>query len=90
MKNNIKKFIKIIFEDIKKNLDCIIPASIFFSGVLIAALVSLGIIEFKAIFWYSGILLGICTVKLIWMVMGDIINYIKITWRKSKQGEFEK
>lgn len=90
MKRNIKLFIELIYKDFLNNLDVIIPLSIFSSGVLIVILISLGIINFEAIFWFLGLMIVVFTLRLIWWVLGDIIKYIKITWRKSKQGKFEK
>lgn len=82
-----KRFLKIIWKDIIDNMSCVILILVWTPIIILTLLISLRIISFKVMFWYLGIVGCIVLIKVLYMIITDIIIYLKNCWNKSKDYE---
>lgn len=76
-----KRFLHVIWKD---NKFFVIPILFWTTIIIVAILTSLRIISFEVMFWYLGIVLCIVATKSLYMIITDIIIYLKNCWNNAK------
>jgi hypothetical protein len=79
-----KKFLKIIYEDIKYNIECILFLSMWMILLILIILISSDKLPFKCMFWYLGMIVCIAVITVSYLIIKDIIIYLKNCWNNSK------
>jgi hypothetical protein len=79
-----KKFLKIIYEDIKYNIECLLFLLIWTIIAILTILISLDKLPFEVMFWYLGMIVCIGLINVLYLIITDIIIYLKNCWNNSK------